>query len=123
MKLSSLFEAYIIPYDFTKKKNSSSISDFIKGNNISASDISTALNKIKSSSEFKKVISYGFVYKSSALQEKRATLYFESEDRNTQITCYATGQARRANRGGYNNSQFIASPIPTLPPNHLEDPS
>jgi len=123
MKLSSLFEAYIIPYDFTKKKNSSSISDFIKGNNISASDISTALNKIKSSSEFKKVISYGFVYKSSALQEKRATLYFESEDGNTQITCYATGQARRANRGGYNNSQFIASPIPTLPPTQLEDPS
>ena len=123
MKLSSLMEAYKIEYDFTKKKNKSSIVDFIKENDIKLADIQTAMQNIKKSNEFKKILGLGFTYKSSALQEKRATLYFESENGNTQITCYATGQARRANRGGFNNSMFIASPIPTLPPTQLDDPS
>lgn len=122
MKISSLLEAYKIEYDFTKKKNKSSIIDFIKENNIALVDIQAAMNNAKKSPEFKKVIANGFVFKSSALQEKRATLYFESEDGNTQIICYATGQARQASRGGFNNNQFMASPIPTLPPTQLDDP-
>jgi len=123
MKLQNLLEAYKIDYDLTKKKNKSSIIDFIKLNDIQLADITAAMNKAKKSSEYQKVVGLGFVYKSSALQEKRATMYFESEDGNTQITCYATGQARRANRGGYNNKMFIASPIPTLQPTQLDDPS
>lgn len=123
MKLSTLFESYKIQYDFSKKKNSSSIIDFIKENEINLSDIQTSMEIVKKSNEYKKLIGLGFLYKSSALQEKRCTMYFESEDGNTQITCYATGQARRANRGGFNNSMFIASPLPTLPPTQLDDPS
>lgn len=121
MKISSLFESYKIEYDSSKKKNRSSIVDFIKENNISTTDIQQAIIDIKKSQEFKKLLSLDFIYKSSALQEKRATLFFESADGNTQVTCYATGQARRANRGGFNNSMFIASPIPTLPPTQIDD--
>ena len=121
MKISNLLEAYEIKYDLTKKKNMSSIIDFIKENNIPLADIQKAMDEAKNSSEYKKLLALGFTYKSSALQEKRGTLYFESNDGNTQVTCYATGQARRANRGGFNNSMFIASPIPTLPPTQLDD--
>ena len=123
MKISSLFEAYKIGYDFTKKKNKSSIVDFIKGNDIQLADIQATMAAVKKSNEYKKLVSIGFIYKSSALQEKRATMYFESEDGNTQVTCYATGQARRANRGGFNNQMFLASPIPTIPPTQYGDPS
>jgi hypothetical protein len=123
MKITTLLEAYKIEYDFTKKKNRSSIIDFIKENDIKIADIQATMDAVKKSSEYKKLLALGFTYESSALQEKRATMYFESEDGNTQITCYATGQARRAKRGGFNNSMFIASPIPTLPPTQLDDPS
>ena len=123
MKLSALIESYTISYDFTKKKNSSSVIDFIKLNEVKIADIQKAMDHVKKSKEYQKLIDAGYVYKSSALQEKRATMYFESEDSNSQITCYATGQARRANRGGYNNSQFIASPIKTLPPMQWVDDS
>lgn len=123
MKIASLFESYKIEYDFTKKKNKSSIIDFIKENDIKLADIQTAMAAVKKSPEYRKLEGLGFIYKSSTLQEKRGTMYFESENGNTQITCYATGQARRANRGGFNNSMFIASPIPTLPPTKLDDPT
>ena len=121
MKLSSLLEAYKIDYDFTTKKNKSSVIDFIKLNDVKLPDIQTAMGKVKKSAEYAQLIAAGFTYESSALQEKRATMYFESEDGNSQITCYATGQARRANRGGFNNTQFIAAPIKTLPPSQWID--
>ena len=121
MKISALLEAYKIDYDFTAKKNKSSVIDFIKMNDVKLPDIQKAMDKVKKSSEYAKLIAAGFTYESSALQEKRATMYFESKDGNSQVTCYATGQARRANRGGFNNSQFIASPIKTLPPTQWID--
>ena len=93
MKITTLLEAYKIEYDFAKKKNRSSIIDFIKENDIKIADIQTSMDAVKKSSEYKNLLALGFTYKSSALQEKRGTMYFESEDGNTQITCYATGQA------------------------------
>ena len=121
MKISTLLESYKISYDLTKKKNSSSIIDFLKLNEITPQEISDAVVKAKNSSQFKKVIELGYVYRSSPLQEKRATLFFEAADGDSQITCYATGQARAANRGGFDNQQFLAAPIPTLPPTQLGD--
>lgn len=121
MKLNALFEAYTIPYDFTKKKNASSNITFIKENGIAEKDVFAAIDVVKKSKEFKKIESMEFEYRSSALQEKRGTLYFESLDGNTQLTFYITGQMRIARRGGYDNDQFMGQPIKTLPPTQIGD--
>ena len=121
MKLQSLLEAYVIPYDAGKKKNTSSVIDFIKENGITPSDTAKTLDIIKKTKEFQFVLDCEFEYKSSALQEKRGVAYFESSDGNTQLTFYPTGQVREANRGGFRNSQFLAKPIPTEAPVQVGD--
>ena len=121
MKLQSLLEAYVIPYDAGKKKNSSSVVDFIKENGITPSDTAKALDIIKKSKEFQFVIDQDFEYASSALQEKRGVAYFESPNGNDQLTFYPTGQVREASRGGFQNQQFIAKPIPTEAPVQVGD--
>ncbi len=121
MKLQSLLEAYVIPYDAGKKKNTSSVVDFIKENGITPSDTAKALDAIKKTKEFQFILDCEFEYASSALQEKRAVAYFESQDGNKQLTFYPTGQVREASRGGFNNSQFIAKPIPTEAPVQIGD--
>lgn len=121
MKISSLFESYKISYDFTKKVNSSSVTDFLSKNEIPDSDVRKAVVKARTLPEFQKILDLGYENSSSSLQEKRGTFFFTSSDGNSQLTCYVTGQARNANRGGFNNTQFIASPIKTLPPTQVGD--
>lgn len=121
MKLQSLLEAYVIPYDASKKKNSSSVIDFIKENGITPSDTAKALAIIKRTNEFHFVETCEFEYMSSPLQEKRGVVYFESPNGNEQLTFYPTGQVREATRGGFQNQQFIAKPIPTEAPVQIGD--
>lgn len=121
MKINSLFESYKISYDFTKKVNSSSVTDFLSKNEIPDSDVRKAVVKARALPEFQKILDLGYENSSSSLQEKRGTFFFTSEDGNSQVTCYVTGQARYAQRGGFSNSQFIASPIKTLSPTQVGD--
>lgn len=121
MKLSALIEQYEISYDYTKGKNSASVIDFLKLNDVKIADIQKATAEVKKSAEYKKLLSLGYKDQSTPLQERRATIYFVADDGNSQITCYATGQARRANRGGFDNNSFVQSAIKTLPPTQWID--
>ena len=123
MKISSLFEAvYPITYDSSKKKNTTSVLDFIKQNNISKEDLTKVYNQAIRLQEYKKILALGFIEKTTKLQQSRSVLFFEHENGQIQITAYPTGQAREAKRVGHLNN-FMASPIPTLPPEQLKDDS
>lgn len=123
MKISSLFEAvYPITYDSSKKKNTTSVLDFIKQNNISKEDLTKVYDQAIRLQEYKKILALGFIEKTTKLQQSRSVLFFEHENGQIQITAYPTGQAREAKRVGHLNN-FMASPIPTLPPEQLKDDS
>jgi hypothetical protein len=103
MKLSQLFEDRPILFSAAQKTViSTPVAAYIRDNNIKQEDIDKAYADIQKTSEFKKLISFGYTLNSSAIQKKRGTLSFKfkepygSEDGVHQpfVTCLITSQVR-----------------------------
>lgn len=84
--------------------------DYIKKFSIAEEEIRKSVEKCKNSKEFKELIGLGFKLESSAIQLKRGTLQFISDNNYTQYIVYINGKVTTANVSGH-FSKFLHKAI------------